>query len=314
MASLRRRRLLLLAAVLPFAARARAERAAPVFVRGLAALGVRVELRIVGVDTDAAEELGAVAAGEILRLERIFSLYRSDSALVELNRSGRLELPPPELLEVLALARLVHAASDGAFDPTVQPLWQALAERARTAPPDAATARALARELGARTGLERVDAGPQALRLPAGGALTLNGIAQGYIADRVVALLQRAGLRAALVDTGELRALGRPPGGEGFPVELAGGGRIALAERALAVSEPHTGSLPFPHILHPREGFPPQEVRRATVVADTAAIADALSTAACLLEPSAALALARRFGAKIRVETGQGRILGDLPA
>ena len=56
-------------------------------------------------------------------------------------------------------------------------------------------------------------------------ALTLNGIAQGYIADRVVALLRAEGLSDVLVNTGELRALGGHPDGGGWPVSLNDGKR-----------------------------------------------------------------------------------------
>ena len=51
-------------------------------------------------------------------------------------------------------------------------------------------------------------------------ALTLNGIAQGYLTDRLVALLRRAGMRSALVETGESYGLGNPPGGHAWRLGL----------------------------------------------------------------------------------------------
>ena len=45
-------------------------------------------------------------------------------------------------------------------------------------------------------------------------AVTLNGIAQGYAADRVVAVLRDHGIAHALVDTGELRPVGQKAAGE----------------------------------------------------------------------------------------------------
>ena len=65
------------------------------------ALGARVTLRL---DHPDAPRLAAMAMQEIHRLERVFSLYLPDSALATLNRDGRLEAPPFELLECLALA------------------------------------------------------------------------------------------------------------------------------------------------------------------------------------------------------------------
>ena len=48
---------------------------------------------------------------------------------------------------------------------------------------------------------------------PPGMAITLNGIAQGYITDRVADLLRNEGFDQAMVDLGEWRALGSHPDG-----------------------------------------------------------------------------------------------------
>ena len=67
---------------------------------------------------------------EIARLESIFSLHRLDSALVRLNTSGRLDDAPADLRILIAEALLLAARSEGAFDPTIQPLWQFQAQHA----------------------------------------------------------------------------------------------------------------------------------------------------------------------------------------
>ncbi|MCY0154919.1 FAD:protein FMN transferase [Hoeflea alexandrii] len=95
--------------------------------RGVA-LGAETDLRIVGMPRAQAEYLIGVARAEIERLEKQFSLYRQDSALVSLNGDGFLRDPSPDMLELLSLAGSVHEASDGMFDPTIQPLWKAYAE------------------------------------------------------------------------------------------------------------------------------------------------------------------------------------------
>ena len=66
---------------------------------------------------------------EIARLERIFSLYRTDSALSLLNRQGRLDGPTARAGRAAGLRQ--HGSPqrpDGAFDVTVQPLWDLYAE------------------------------------------------------------------------------------------------------------------------------------------------------------------------------------------
>jgi thiamine biosynthesis lipoprotein len=276
-----RRRFLAISAAafaLPNAARAQA-----IYTWSGIALGAGATIRLA--HPDAAAITGR-AAVEIERLEGIFSLYRADSALSKLNRDGALEEPPFELLECLSIAGAVHHATDGRFDPTVQPLWATYAEAAAqgSAPDGKALEQALA-----VTGWSGVTLDAAAITLRPGMALTLNGIAQGYIADRVTALLAADGLTDILVDTGEFRALGGQPQGGAWPVKLAQGGQVALTSRAVATSAPlgtrfdAAGTLG--HILDPRTGLTATaRWRGISISSASAARADALSTAACLMD------------------------------
>lgn len=238
-----------------------------------------------------AERIVGRALAEIARLEGVFSLYRADSALSRLNAVGRLDTPPFELLECLALCSSVHAATAGNFDPTVQPLWRVHADAwalgAAPAPGALATARALVGWGDVRPEARRVT-----LARP-GMALTLNGVAQGYIADRVAALLRAEGLTDVLVDTGEMCALGGHPHGGAWPVALDVEGTllpnaVPLRDVALASSAPRGTSFDAGgtqgHILNPATGLPSaQPWRLVSVTAPQAALADALSSAFCLM-------------------------------
>lgn len=258
----------------------------PVYTWQGVALGAQATLRLAHPD---AKAISTRVAAEITRLEDIFSLYRADSTLMQLNRGARLEAPPFELLECLSLAGAVHEASGGRFDPTVQPLWACYAEASAIGgvPDNAAldTARAL-------TGWDHVQLDASRVVMQPGMALTLNGIAQGYIADRVADMLSADGLSNILIDTGEFRALGTHPDGHAWPVRLAAGGEVPLAARALATSAPlgttFDGNAQVGHILDPRTGQPTRSPwREVSVSATSAALADALSTAACLFDTSA---------------------------
>ncbi|MCL7464685.1 FAD:protein FMN transferase [Phaeovulum sp. NW3] len=248
-----------------------------------------------------AERITAMALAEIARLEEIFSLYRPHSAISRLNATGLLQAPPFELLECLGLAGAVHSATGGLFDPTVQPLWAAWASaQAHGGAPDAA-ALATAR---AAIGWGRVRLDAAAITLDPGMALTLNGIAQGYVADRIADLLAGEGLTDVLIDTGEMRALGGHPDGGAWDVGLRAGDallprRVELRDRALASSAP-LGTVfdaggQLGHILDPRTAEPaPERWSLVSVAAPRAALADALSTAFCLMErPAISAALAR---------------------
>ncbi|MFP4273884.1 MAG: FAD:protein FMN transferase, partial [Paracoccaceae bacterium] len=253
------------------------------------ALGAEASITL---DHPQADRLIARARDEIARLEDVFSLYRPGSALSRLNAAGTLQAPPFELLDCLALAGRVHDATEGAFDPTIQPLWALHAEHAARggtgAPPRAAREAVLA-----RVGWRHVRFDTAEIRLRPGAALSLNGIAQGYIADRVADLLRAEGLTDVLVDTGEMHALGGDPRGGPWQVHLKspGGqvpGAVALSEAALASSAPRGTTFDAAgrvgHILDPRSGRPaPSRWRLVSVMAPRAGLADALSTAFVLL-------------------------------
>lgn len=296
---LTRRRLIAISAVLATVPAAAYANTRSRFWTGQA-LGARASIRL---DHPDAEAIVTRVMAEIDRLENTLSLYRPHSALSRLNRDGHLDAPPFELLECLSLAGAVHRASGGRFDPTVQPLWTLWAESAASGGRPDAKAVERAR---ANTGWGKVKLEAAAITLYPGMALTLNGIGQGYVADRVAVLLDAEGLTDILIDTGELRALGgRPEGGE-WPVRLETGGRLALRQRALATSAPLGTTFDQAgrdgHILDPATGMPaPANWRAISVSAPSAAIADALATAACLMpDAGSILAMIGRFeGARL---------------
>lgn len=256
------------------------------------ALGAQARLVLSGATDAQARHLFARVASELAHVEAQFSLYR-DSALTRLNRDGRLSHPSVPLLDLFVLAEQVHKATGGAFDPTIQPLWLATATGG-----DQATARAA-------IGWDRIRIAPDEIKLDPGMALTFNGIAQGHAADRIAALMRAEGFGNVLIDMGEVQALGTRPDGGPWRAQVAGPMGDALADlnlqdRALATSSPlgtRIGSGAG-HILHPK-GLPPCW-QTVAISAPLAAVADALSTAACLMErPAIDAALAAFPGARL---------------
>lgn len=241
--------------------------------------GSAVSLRLVGVKPHHAARTFRKVESEIARIEARFSLHR-DSDLTRLNRIGHQPHPGADMLALLTLAGRVHYATEGAFDPTVQPLWQATATGG-----DTEAARAL-------IGWSQITLTPQEIRLAPGQALTLNGIAQGWAADRIAALLRAEGFGNALIDMGEVQALGHRADGQPWQArsETPDGqalADIALTNRALATSSPRGTVIggDQPHILGPK-GQPPLWAT-VSVSADSAATADALSTAFTLMDRDA---------------------------
>ena len=282
---LSRRRLLKILAASPIALAAGPLTAAPLAVWRGQALGAHAEIYFAGLSEDAAAPLFERIEATLVRIEMLFSLYRRESALSRLNHQGRLDAPPPEFLEVLALASAAHHATGGLFDPSVQPLFAAHAE-GRSG--DSA-ARAL-------IGMDKVVFDADAVRLEPGMALTLNGIAQGFATDRIAALLRDAGLVDVLVDIGEIAALGLPePSQIGWPVRLPDGQLLHLRDRAIATSS-WSGTMvgSTGHIFRP-DGLPITDLPLGvSVLHKSAAMADALSTAAAVMTQAEREALAGR--------------------
>jgi thiamine biosynthesis lipoprotein len=304
-------------ALLPASARA----AVPIHRWRGTALGAAASIQLVHPDAAAAQRLIGQAVAEIARLERIFSLYRDDSDLSRLNRYGALESPPLALVELLARASEVSRGTGGIFDVTIQPLWRRLAEHFSHG--GAAPAAPALDDVLPLVGWRAIEVTPErvAFRRP-GMAVTLNGIAQGFITDRVAALLRRNGVESVLLDLGEIRACGRNPAGQPWRVGITDPmqpgeilGRLDLANRALATSGGY-GTLfdaagRFSHLIDPRSGRTAPAARSVTVIAADATTADAYSTAFALMDETAIAAVARDTSG-LTVYTADGAGLRQL--
>ncbi len=151
------------------------------------ALGTDVSLSVAGLSEIAANRALDAAFAEIETVEQTMSLYRPDSQLSELNRERVLAQPHPYLLTVLQTAEQTARETNGAFDITVQPLWDVYAAAKRKATLPTESEFTIARN---KIDWRQVKVSEQVIRLnnPA-EAITLNGIAQGFALDRALALV-----------------------------------------------------------------------------------------------------------------------------
>ena len=291
--------------------------------RLLQGFGTTLWLRAGHADADRVERGLDAAVQAVRSVERQMSLFDPDSALCRLNRDGELADPPPDLLGVLRLARQVAARSAGALDVTVQPLWAAWAQaHAQGRQPTASELRA-ARRLVDWRGVDFGPAHAPRLRLRHPGmAITCNGVAQGWAADRARAALQEFGIAHALLDTGEWSALGRGPEGSEWTLGIADprGAQSVLAAlplRSRAVATSSDAHMTFSadhsrhHILDPRTGRSPPGLASVTVAADTGALADALTKVFFMGGWNRALGLARQWQVDVLVVDKHGRWLAS---
>lgn len=285
----RRRALTIFAAGLAFPAAAADRRTERTEWSGNA-LGSDARILIDGADQRTVDDVLITALGEIERLEAIFSLYWPDSEIVRLNREKRLTGTSIDLRRVLRLSARIHNATGGHFDPTVQNLWSFHSSRqrsdARQGAPDASSIETA--HYG--TGFENIDVDGSTVTLRNGASITLNGIAQGYITDRVAMLFRALGWRHVLIDLGETRALGPKKKGASWRIGNRMDKReIALLRGALATSSSdgmRFRSDGMSHIINPATGKGARSGRSVTVFHRSAAVADALSTGLLLAEPA----------------------------
>ena len=295
-----RRRLLLMAAVLPLATWRiqQSAEAAPLRWQGTA-MGAPASLILHhGGDTAAAHAALEATLSEVSRLEAMFSMFRADSVLSQLNRAGRVGNAPPEFVALLRTALDMAARSNGVFDPSIQPLWTLYFEHfvvGGNSQPPAAEKVALARALVDWRGVHL--AGSEVTLARAGMGLSLNGTAQGFITDRCSEVLRAHGFSHMLVDMGEPRAVAAKPDGSAWQIGLADPREpsralhtLSVFDQAVATSGGYGTMLDaaglYTHLINPHTGRTAPALESVTVVAPNATQADALSTALALIPNS----------------------------
>jgi FAD:protein FMN transferase len=281
-------------------------------------------------DRALAARIVRLCAAEIRRLEAVFALYRDDSELARLNRDGRLDSPSLDLLTVLAQCQRLAALSNGAFDVTVQPLWDLYAGHFfGTTPgsPQGPEPYAIERARSL-VNWQDVAVTTRQIRLARPGmGLTLNGIAQGYVTDRVTQILRDHGCDRILADMGcsELWAGGRHAEGRPWRVGLADPRQpetfaltLDLCDRAVCTSGGYgtkfEASGRFHHLFDPTTGESAHHYIAVSVFGPSAMIADALSTALYTTPPEHGPRLLEQYSGVSALVTRPDGSIQHLPS
>jgi len=221
----------------------------------------------------------------------VFSTWHPDTELSRLNRApadSAVNLSP-WLFQCLDQAERIRILSEGAFDPTAEPLMRlwGFYQREGQLPSDTEidSARALMGDW-AFTG------DSEATKRKADTRFDLGGIAKGYAVDLAAASLRNAGVTDGLVDLGgNLFCLGGAPEREDWRVGIRDPldrttyfASVTVSGQAVATSGSYERFVTidgerYGHIMNPATGRPAKGVLGVTVFAETAALADALSTA-----------------------------------
>jgi thiamine biosynthesis lipoprotein len=238
--------------------------------------------------------VASAALDEVARLEQQLTVFRADSEVSAINQHAATEAVPvePGLFALLELCQQLARATAGAFDITAGPLsrcWGFVRRQGRIPTREEIEQ---ARQCVGGEKL-RLDTENKTIRFAKPGMeINLGSIGKGYALDQMSEQI-RGDVRTALLSAGSssMRALGRGESGGGWTIGIRDSRklhrRVALLrmrDAALATSGSeeqffeHDGQR-YGHIIDPRTGWPADGIASVTVIASSAAIADALATA-----------------------------------
>jgi thiamine biosynthesis lipoprotein len=284
----------------------------PLFIeRAFFTMGTTVTISAYGESRNHINHAVTKAFQAIRRCDNLMSLYKPESDLCRLNRSGGRETVciDESVVEILHQAKHFHDLSDGAFDVTIEPLMRLWGFRNEKELPvrtpsdkeilaamDAVGFENIFFEKENRMGLLHPDA-----------QVDLGGIAVGYSVDAAANVLRREGIESAFINhSGDAYALGAPPECEGWEIGIPNPlntyelvSNFSVRDKAISTSGNYEKTVkihgrPFGHILDPRTGKPGDVTLSTTLIADFAITADALSTGMFCLDEDHQAALVNR--------------------
>ncbi len=270
---------------------------------GRPAMGTVVSLSVLGRSRDRAQEAIGRAFEEMDRLIGILSRHDTRSAVSYLNQRGRIDGPPLELSHVVSRSLLYHRLSRGAFDASVKPLLDLFESwPIGEAPGDTRADDVL--EVLERIGSRYINVSARGIRFERPGmGISLDGIAKGYIVDRIAEVLTRHGIKNYLINAGgDIRTAGSKEKRQPWTVAVQDPAKngdfpdvVHVRNAAIATSGSYEIYFDRQQILHhivnSTSGSSPESNRSVSVIGPTALAADALATAVFVMEPGRAIEL-----------------------
>ncbi len=251
---------------------------------------------------------------ELQTVEHAMSTYREDSEITAINTAPVQQeiILSTAFLTVLRAALQVGQQSGGAYDVTVMPLveaWGFGPGEPVTQPPEADRIASLLDDVGQQHLVLRVN--ESALTKSKAVTIDFSSLAKGYAVDRVAQALEAMGVDDYLVEVGgEMKLSGFSVRGDLWRIAIeqpnaaarAVAVTIALSDKAVATSGDYRNFFEadgkrYSHTIDPRTGYPvAHDLVSATVVHDSAMLADAWATALLVLGAEAAAAIAQEQG------------------
>lgn len=268
-------------------------------------MGTRASLTVVG----GPEGLSDALEARLHELERSWSRFLPDSELSELNhRSGVPVEVSDDMRELLAAMLRGHRLTQGAFDPTLLPSVIAEGYASSLVTPERTTH--LPEGVPGRGEPKDILLDQNTVTLPRGTTVDSGGVGKGLAADMVAQEAREQGALGVLVDVGgDIAVWGESPRGDAWRVQIESPGDasqglsvVELVNQGIATSTTvkrrfdvegrETHHLIDPRTLRSTES----DTIQASVIAESAALAETFTKIAFVYSHDALLRVATRQG------------------
>ena len=295
-----------------------------VFKKTMPLMDTIVSITVVAGSRDTAEQSIEKTFAVIGGFGDRINFYSDKSELNEINRNAgiRAVKVSPDTLDIIEKSVYTAEKSGGAFDPTIGTivkLWDFLNKKK---PTETEIARALPLVNYRDILINKADTTVFLKRK--GMMIDLGGIAKGYAADLAVESLKKEGIRSGLVAiAGDIRTFGMKPDLGPWTIGIKNPrqtgqkdeiiAKIRLPDKAISTAGDYErffliDAKRYHHLLDPKTGYPAEQCRSVSVIAEQGVITDGFDNAIFILGPEKGIKLAKEMGIDAMVIDSSGTI------
>ncbi|MBN8566840.1 MAG: FAD:protein FMN transferase [Flavobacteriales bacterium] len=261
-------------------------------------LGSPFEMTVVAQDTVEGNYFIQKAIDEVKRIEHLISDWIPTTQISQVNQNAGITpiRVDQEIFQLIERAIKISKLTNGAFDisyASMDKIWK-FDGSMKEMPTEEAIKNSVA-----KVGYPNIILNEKESTIflkNKGMKLGLGGIGQGYIADKIKALLIESGCKSGIVNvSGDIFAWGKQPDGKPWTVAIVNPinknkvfATFPLEDSAVETSGSYEKYVTFngkrySHIIDPRTGYPAAGIVSVSVFAKTTEVADALATGVFVL-------------------------------
>jgi len=282
------------------------------------------EMTVVAKDTAQGNTYIDAAIAEVSRIENLVSDWKPETQISEVNRNAGIQpvKVDDEVFQLIKRAIKVSQLTDGAFDisyAAMDKIWKF--DGSMTAMP---TPEAIKKSVE-KVGYQKIildDKKSTVFLRDVGMKLGFGGIAQGYIADKIRALLKSMGCISGIANvSGDIAAWGKQPSGKPWTIAIVNPmnktkifATFPMVDSSVETSGTYEkyvvfNGIRYSHIINPKTGYPAQGIVSVTVFAKQTEMADVLAKGVFLFGVEAGIDLINQIkGGECIIVDAKGKI------